>query len=131
MKVSVIWFRRDLRFEDNTALQKALDAGFPVLPLFIFDNNIIQELPGDDARITFIYETLQKLDYRLKSIGSSISLYKGDPVEVWKELVSTYDIAAVYANKEYEPYAIERDAGVQSLLQNVGIKFLTFKDQVI
>ena len=56
--ISVFWFRRDLRIEDNTALTKALSSGYPVLPVFIFDTQIIDELPADDARISFIYKQL-------------------------------------------------------------------------
>ena len=58
MKINIFWFRRDLRLDDNNALFQAASSGLPVLPLFIFDSNITDELPADDPRITFIYETL-------------------------------------------------------------------------
>ena len=130
-KISVFWFRRDLRFDDNTGLNAALDAGDPVLPIFIFDDEILKELPADDARVTFIYESLLKMDLELKKWGSSLKVCKGNPVEVWKQIVMEYDLEAVYANRDYEPYARSRDASIEELLAEKGIPFKTFKDQVI
>ncbi|MBN2666034.1 MAG: deoxyribodipyrimidine photo-lyase [Bacteroidales bacterium] len=131
MKINLFWFRRDLRIEDNTALEKALGSGLPVLPLFIFDTNIIGELPADDSRISFIHECLSSIDKSLRESGSSLYVTKGDPVEKWKELISRFDIAAVYINKDYEPYAIDRDIAVEAILKNQSIPLLRFKDQVI
>lgn len=129
--VSIFWFRRDLRLDDNTGLNEALDAGHSVLPIFIFDDEILKELPPDDARVTFIYESLFKIDQQLKKWGSSLRVYKGSPVEVWKEIIGEYTIQTVYANRDYEPYAISRDASVANLLAQNAIAFETHKDQVI
>ncbi|WP_297763225.1 deoxyribodipyrimidine photo-lyase [uncultured Muriicola sp.] len=131
-KISIFWFRRDLRLEDNTGLSKALKGDFPVLPLFIFDPNILSELPKDDARLSFIYNTIKKMRARLlKENSSSIGIFYNDPLEVFKELGQNYDLQAVYTNTDYEPYARERDDGLASYLENKGITFQTFKDQVI
>ena len=130
-KINVFWFRRDLRLEDNKALEAALNSGLPVLPVFIFDTNIIDELPGDDARINFIHSALSQLDIELKRLGSSVYVLSGDPVEVWKNLIISYNIQSVYINKDYEPYTIHRDNLVKALLEERGIKLLKFKDQVI
>lgn len=131
MKVSVFWFRRDLRLEDNTALHKALTSGLPVLPLFIFDENILKELKKNDARVSFIYQTLSKINEKLNQRGSSLLCLKGDPVKVWKEITDRFEIADVYTNKDYEPYAIERDSKIKIELGNKGIQFYSYKDQVI
>ncbi|MDP4222818.1 MAG: deoxyribodipyrimidine photo-lyase [Bacteroidota bacterium] len=131
MKINIFWFRRDLRLEDNTALNHALNADLPVLCAFIFDTNITDELPGDDPRINFIYLTLSEINKTLQKAGSSIYILKGDPVEKWKELSVSFDINAVYLNRDYEPYAIQRDNSVKELLGRNGIKLLSFKDQVI
>lgn len=131
MKLSLFWFRRDLRLEDNTALNHALASGHPVLPVFIFDKNILQDLPKDDARLFFIYNTLQSIHGQLKKHGSSLLCLHGEPEEVWKNLCSTYDIDGAYSNKDYEPYARARDQKVKNLLENKGITFHAFKDQVI
>jgi len=131
MKINIFWLRRDLRLEDNTALNHALEEGLPVLPVFIFDINIIDELPTDDPRISFIYYTLSSINSELRKSGSSICILKGDPVSRWKELTASFDINAVYVNKDYEPYAISRDKAVEAFLREMKIPFLMFKDQVI
>lgn len=131
MKVSVFWFRRDLRLEDNTALNEALSGDTNVLPFFIFDENIIDELQSDDPRICFIYYNLKSIDQKLKEHNSSLICLKGKPLDVWKNLIKTYSIENVFVNKDYEPYALKRDSEIQQLLTSHGIDFLSFKDQVI
>lgn len=131
MKINIFWFRRDLRLGDNTGLTAALGSGNPVLPIFIFDTNIIDELPADDPRINFIYKTLSSISDELKKAGSSLHILKGDPETVWKKLISTFDIGEVYINKDYEPYAIKRDNTVESILKQKHIPLLKYKDQVI
>ncbi|MFT4698814.1 MAG: deoxyribodipyrimidine photo-lyase [Flavobacteriaceae bacterium] len=131
MKISIFWARRDLRIEDNTALFKALSSGKKVLPIFIFDENIVNELPSNDSRISFIYSTLKELNNQLKKYDSSFFILKGNPIEVWKELIKKFDIAEVYINKDYEPYGIQRDASILSLLEANKITLHSYKDQVI
>jgi deoxyribodipyrimidine photo-lyase len=131
MKINIFWFRRDLRLDDNTALNKALNGNLPVLPVFIFDPGIIDELPEDDARITFIHEKLSGIDIELKKFGSSLLVFTSDPLVIWNKLVKSYDIEAVFINKDYEPYAIARDLKIEKLLQTNGIPLLRYKDQVI
>ncbi|MRT93752.1 deoxyribodipyrimidine photo-lyase [Ancylomarina sp. 16SWW S1-10-2] len=131
MKLTLFWFRRDLRLEDNTALNAAMNSSRNVLPLFIFDDNILEELPDNDPRVNFIYDTLSSINQRLSKTQSSILILKGKPKEVWKKLIKTYDISSVYINRDYEQYAIERDENVAQLLVENGIEMLDFKDQVI
>jgi deoxyribodipyrimidine photo-lyase len=130
--VNIFWFRRDLRLEDNVGLYKALQSEHPVLPLFIFDSEILEKLPENDARVSFIHETLQNMRHLLKKeYNSSMAIYHGKPVEVYKKLIKEYNIQEVYTNHDYEPYAKTRDKAVASLLKNSQIAFKTFKDQVI
>ena len=129
--VSVFWFRRDLRLDDNRGLFEALNSPFPVLPIFIFDSEISDELDKDDARITFIYDSLNKMSIQLGESSSSIYCTKGDPIAVWRELLNKYNVKSVYANEDYEPYAIKRDQEVAQLLHQKDIQFNLFKDQVI
>ncbi|WP_370173553.1 cryptochrome/photolyase family protein [Leeuwenhoekiella palythoae] len=130
--VSIFWFRRDLRLDDNVGFLEALKGGHPVLPIFIFDKEILNELPKDDARVTFIYETLQEMRNELQEDhGSSLALFYGKPETVWKQLIKDYDIDTVYTNHDYEPYALERDEQIKKLLKKEDIDFKTFKDQVI
>lgn len=131
-KVSIFWFRRDLRLHDNVGFLEALKGEHPVLPLFIFDKEILENLPKDDARLSFIYDSLQKMRAHLKDEHSkSIALYHGNPSNVFKALQGSYDIQAVYTNHDYEPYAKKRDAAIANILKASDIPFRTSKDQVI
>ncbi len=131
-KVNIFWFRRDLRLHDNAGLYHALKTAVPVLPLFIFDTNILDELSdAKDARVGFLQKTLSELSAELKTLGSSILIKHGDPLEIWQELLSTYDIQSVFTNRDYEPYARQRDKAVNALLQRNNIPFHTYKDHVI
>lgn len=130
--IALFWFRRDLRLDDNRGLWEALRSGHKVLPLFIFDTHILQELPRNDARVTFLYDQLQVLRRALaKSCGGCLALYEGTPEEVFGRLVSEWNVQAVYANADYEPYAQQRDTRVAGQLGQAGIPLRTFKDQVI
>ncbi|MCG8236571.1 cryptochrome/photolyase family protein [Tenacibaculum finnmarkense] len=130
-KVAIFWFRRDLRLEDNVALFNALNSSNKVVLLFIFDEEILDNLPENDARVSFIYQTLKQLDTDLKAVGSSLLIKKGNPLEVWKTIISEFDISAVYTNKDYEPYGLQRDAEISDFLKSKSIDFLSYKDQVI
>lgn len=131
-KVSIFWFRRDLRLHDNAGLYHALKGEHPVLPLFIFDTDILDHLEDKkDARVEFIYDAIIELYNELKDFNSSIIIKYGKPIEIWEGLLKEYQIAAVYTNHDYEPYAINRDAEVNKLLQKYNIPFHTYKDQVI
>ena len=131
MKISIFWYRRDLRLEDNTGLFKALNENENILPIFIFDDSILDELPEDDARVNFIYESLSKINKQLNNHHASLQIFKGQIDDVWEKLVTTYDIQKVYSNKDYEPYAIKRDQKIKEFLNSKGIEMKTFKDQVI
>ncbi len=131
-QVNIFWFRRDLRLHDNAGLYHALKGEHPVLPLFIFDTNILDELEDKkDARVAFIHNEISNIYQQLKEQGSSIMVKYGKPIEVWSELLKEYHIGAVYTNHDYEPYARERDERVRKLLEDHNIPFHTFKDQVI
>jgi len=131
-KIAVFWFRRDLRLEDNVGLHAALKGELPVLPLFIFDSNILDALQDrDDRRVEFIHHHLTEMQQTLHESGSSLLVVHGKPLEVWQNLLAEFDIAAVYTNHDYEPYATKRDEAVQELLESKGVSFQTYKDQVI
>jgi len=129
--VAVCWFRRDLRLDDQAALAMALQSELPVLPLFIFDTAILEHLEKDDARVNFIYESLSKIDITLKEKGGGLLVKHGNPLEIWKDLISEYAIEKVYFNKDYEPYARRRDKDIIEFLLAQGIASYALKDQVI
>ncbi|MCS5490155.1 cryptochrome/photolyase family protein [Algoriphagus limi] len=131
-KVTLFWFRRDLRLDDNTGLFYALQQEKNALPIFIFDQNILEKLEDkDDARVGFIHDQITKLKSQLEQKGSSMIVRIGKPLEIYKSLLEEYSIQAVYTNRDYEPYAKERDQAVSELLKNHGAEFFTFKDQMI
>jgi deoxyribodipyrimidine photo-lyase len=130
--ISVFWFRRDLRLNDNKGLKEALLSGADVLPLFIFDREILKRLKAkSDARVNFIHQALLSLDSELRELGSSLFVHVGEPISVFKKLISERKVGGVYTNRDYEPYAIQRDETVADVLAKSGISFHAFKDQVI
>ena len=129
--MNIFWFRRDLRLEDNAALYLALQSGSPVLPIFIFDSNILGELPKDDARVTFIHSLLTQINETLATYSKSLAVFHGDPETIFRELMKVNTINKVFTNEDYEPYALVRDVAIKSLLSKNKIDFLTFKDHVI
>ncbi|WP_299253783.1 deoxyribodipyrimidine photo-lyase [uncultured Aquimarina sp.] len=131
-KVNIFWFRRDLRLNDNIGFLEALKNDLPVLPIFIFDTEILDKLPEDDARLSFIHDTLQKIRKELQdNHNSSIAFFKGKPIEVFRNLIRDHSIEKIYANLDYEPYANNRDLEIRNLAKNNSIEFRTYKDQVI
>jgi len=130
--INIFWFRRDLRLDDNVGFFNALQSDHPVLPIFIFDKAILDQLPKDDARVSFIYNTLQNMRDTLQAEHqSSIAMYYDNPKDVFKTLMDEYTIDTVFTNHDYEPYATKRDKEIENLLSKNEIKFKTYKDQVI
>jgi deoxyribodipyrimidine photo-lyase len=130
--INIYWFRRDLRFEDNHGLHQALSSGLPVLPLFIFDTDILNLLPDkQDARVHFIHRSLEHMHQSLKEFKSGMYIIYGKPENCFQELIAQFKIQSVFTNHDYEPYANERDENIKLLLSQKNIAFHTFKDQVI
>jgi len=136
--VNIFWFRRDLRLDDNAGLYHALKSNNPVVPVFIFDTNILDELAegscGEDKRdrrVEFIHAALQEIQEKLVKLGSSLEVYHGTPIDVYKQLLQQYKIETVFTNHDYEPYALEREKAVSGLLKEQGAVLQTYKDQVI
>ncbi len=130
--INIFWFRRDLRLKDNVGLYHALKSDLPVLPIFIFDKQILEKLPKTDARVTFLHDCLSQMNSKLHAAGySGIGLYHGKPLEVFKKLISDFEVKQVFTNHDYEPYALKRDAKIEVLLEEHHIGFQTYKDQVI
>src|SRR6478672_1052006 len=130
-KINIFWFRRDLRLDDNAGLFQALSGEEKTLPIFIFDKNILSELPKRDARVTFIHELLSDMNAQLKKHGTSLAVFHGEPDTIFSELIKMHDIGTVFTNRDYEPYAKKRDAEIGKLLTKHDIAFKTYKDQVI
>jgi deoxyribodipyrimidine photo-lyase len=130
--VNIFWFRRDLRLNDNAGLYYALRSGLPVVPIFIFDKNILDELEERiDRRVEFIHDSILQIQDQLLQIGSTLDVQYGFPNEIWEQLIKNYKIEKVFTNHDYEPYAKKRDTEIAEMLKSNNISFHTYKDQVI
>ena len=129
--MNIFWFRRDLRLEDNLGLFHALNSGENLLPIFIFDESILSQLPKDDARVTFIGQQLEQINKQLNQNGKSLAVFHGNPFLVFKKLISENEVKTIYTNHDYEPYARKRDLELFQFLKQNNIDFKTSKDQVI
>ena len=131
-EVSIFWFRRDLRLDDNTGLYFALKSPYPVLPVFIFDPEILGKLSDkQDRRVAYIFRTLEEIDSTLQKNGSSLFVLHDLVENAFGKILDQYDVKDVFINHDYEPYALERDAKISKLFEDRGVVFHTFKDQVI
>ncbi|MBU2526078.1 MAG: DNA photolyase family protein [Bacteroidetes bacterium] len=130
-KLNIFWFRRDLRIADNHGLFCALNSSENVLPIFIFDAEILANLPKNDARVTFIHQQLSQLNNFLKTQNKGIRVCVGKPFDVFAQLCSEFRIESVFSNRDYEPYAQKRDREIAGFLNKNGIRFQQYKDQVI
>lgn len=131
-KVNIMWFRRDLRLHDNAALYRALKAELPVLPVFIFDTHILNDLEDkQDARVTFIYHTILQLQQELAKHESGMEVLYNTPLDAFKQLLEQYEIEKIFTNRDYEQYAIDRDQAITQLIKEHGGSFHHYKDQVI
>jgi deoxyribodipyrimidine photo-lyase len=130
-QIHLFWFRRDLRLQDNCGLYHALNSGKKVLPIFIFDEAILSRLPNNDARVSFLHQELTNINTQLRELGTSLAVFHGKPLVIFEQLLEKYSVETVFTNHDYEPYALQRDAGIKTLLTSKNIGFKTYKDQVI
>jgi deoxyribodipyrimidine photo-lyase len=131
MSLSIFWFRRDLRLEDNAGLYHALKSEKSVLPIFIFDKNILDNLERNDARVSFIYDTVTDLKKKINQKGSDLKIFYGKPIDIWSQIIKEFRPSKIYYNHDYEGYATRRDNEIQKLWQENNIDFASFKDHVI
>ena len=132
MSKAIFWFRRDLRLDDNTGLYHALKSGNEIVPVFIFDKEILDKLEDkDDARVTFIYEVISEMKSHLNSMGTDLKVFYGDPVRIYSELLSKDQCTAIYTNRDYESYAVSRDLTIKELCKEKNVDFYDYKDHVI
>lgn len=129
---TIFWFRRDLRLEDNCALYHALKENERVLPVFIFDTDILDDLDNDcDGRVEFIYNRVKSMKAYLEEQGSSLMVLHGKPIDQFRALVRNYPIERVYFNHDYGPDAIARDQRISRYLEKNHITVKSFKDQAV
>jgi deoxyribodipyrimidine photo-lyase len=131
-EIAIFWHRRDIRTTDNAGLYHALKSGLQVIPIFIFDKNILEKLANkSDKRVNFIHEQISDLKLEYQKLGTDLWIEYGEVNDIWKSLVKKFNIKKVFINHDYEPYANDRDAVIKQFLNNLSIDFLSFKDQCI
>lgn len=131
-KVTIFWFRRDLRLDDNAGLTAALSSVFPVLPIFIFDPSILNALEDKkDRRVDYIHQALSAINHQLFTKNTSLRTFYDEPMQVFKELAEQYHIQSIYCNRDYEPQAVKRDTEIYNFFKEQNIAFHALKDQVI
>lgn len=132
MNYAAFWFRRDLRLQDNHGLSKALKSGFPVIPVFIFDETILSKLNNkSDARVSFIYKQIKCLKQELQALGSDLLVFYGRLDHIWNTLFETYPIRQLFYNRDYESYALQRDTRLNELALSKNVQYFSYKDQVL
>ena len=132
MKISAFWFRRDLRLIDNHGLYEAIKSGKKVLCFFIFDRNILNGLPDKkDARIHFIFQQVRQLKLQLNNIGSDLMIAYDYPDKAWIKWITQFDIETIFLNRDYEPYAVQRDDLLNEICHKKGIILKAYKDHVL
>ncbi|MEO8712221.1 MAG: deoxyribodipyrimidine photo-lyase [Parafilimonas sp.] len=130
--INIIWFRRDLRLHDNAALYYALKDGNPVIPVFIFDKNILDDLEDKkDRRVEFIREALVDMQTELEKHTTSLQVFYNTPQDAFTKLLKKYTIEKVFTNEDYEQYAIDRDQQISTLLKKHDAELKLYKDHVV
>ena len=129
--INIFWHRRDLRIHDNAGLYKALKSGETIQPIFIFDTTILSKLPVSDQRVLFIHQELQKLKAKYAELGSDLKVFHGNPRDIIPLIVETYNAKTVYTNRDYEPYALQRDKALFEQLKEKKCELIGAKDHVI
>ncbi len=127
---TIFWHRRDLRLEDNAGLYKALKTQNEVYPIFIFDSNILNKLPKNDQRVLFIHQEITRLSKEYSKLGADLKVYHGDPKLIIPNICQELNVTAVFTNRDYEPYALERDQFLFEKLKSINVTFSGSKDHV-
>ena len=129
--IALFWFRRDLRLDDNVGLYHSIKNETKVLPIFIFDTDILDRLSKEDPRVCFLHQRIEELNQQLDEWNKKIHVYHGKPIDVLRKVLSKNTVHAVYTNRDYEPYATQRDVEIKALLSENDVTFSTYKDHVI
>ena len=121
---SIFWFRRDLRLDDNVALYHALNSGDEIIPLFIFDEDILNDLSDkSDKRVDYIHQALKRI---YNQLNQALIVRFGQPKEIFNQLKTEFNFKSIYCNEDYEPYAKKRDTEIAA-----AYNLIQFKDHVI
>lgn len=124
----IMWFRRDLRLKDNTALTHALEQNAPIIPLFILDTRLLQSEYIGTPRLAFLLQALTSLDNALKALKTRLLVRQGEPLPALQHLISETGAQKLYFNRDYSPYSRKRD---EQITANVPILVQSYDDNVL
>lgn len=131
-RISLVWLRRDLRLEDNTALFEAGKIRDKIAVVFVFDSMILDQLKNkSDQRVSFIFQTLEGVNHTLQKHGSELIVKYGNPTKEIPKLIQELNATSLFFNEDYEDYAKKRDQRITAELTNMGVPVFKFKDHVI
>ena len=131
-KFNIVWFRRNLRFDDNLPLALASKSTLPILPIFIFDSDILNQLDNPtDLRVNFIHKTIKALDGQLKKFRSAFLVLQGRPQEIFDSLFRHSNIHSLFFSKDFEPLTIRRDKEIELLASENGVQVINCVDHLI
>lgn len=128
---AIVWHRRDLRIDDNRALFECLAAGFEPVGFFLFDDDILKDLSPSDRRIDFIRQSVEHLERAYARHGCRFEASRGSAVGEIRAAAARHSCSAVFANRDYEPSAKERDLSAQDALALDGVAMSLHKDHVV
>jgi deoxyribodipyrimidine photo-lyase len=123
---ALCWIRRDLRLGDHSALAAATSAADEVAVVFVFDRRILDSLPRNDRRVTFIHHAVSEIDAKLRDFGSQLVVRYGDPLEEIPAVAESFGAEAVFVARDYEPYARARDSRMAEM-----VPLETVRDSVV
>jgi deoxyribodipyrimidine photo-lyase len=131
MKIAVHWFRCDLRLSDNVGLHAAVKAADEVVPIFIFDPKILKAPDVSANQVGFMIECLHSLEKNVEAAGGKMIFRHGEVLDEMKSVLKETGAHALYYNRDYEPYARERDAAVEKMARALGVEVHSFADNVV
>ena len=125
--INIAWFRQDLRLSDNPALTAATQRG-SVLPIYILDETNSRQYSMGAASRWWLHYSLLSL---MKSLNGNLSIYKGNPIDIFKDIIARYDVQTVYWNRCYEPWRIQRDKKLKKVLKSQKIKVESYNGSLL
>jgi deoxyribodipyrimidine photo-lyase len=131
MSKSIMWFRRDLRLDDNPALDHALSESRQILLCYVLDPSILQAKETGSPRVAFFLSALRHLHEAIRDKGGQLSILEGKPEKVLLDIARAQNVELITWNRDYEPYAVRRDEEVARRAREAGISIRTFHDQCL
>ncbi|MEZ5363952.1 MAG: deoxyribodipyrimidine photo-lyase [Bryobacterales bacterium] len=129
--LTIVWFRQDLRLDDNPALLRALERSGPILPLYIWAPDEEGDWPPGGATRWWLHQSLEALAKAIEKRGASLTLRSGQTLETLRAVIAETGADAVHWNRRYEPASIARDAEIKKALESDGVRVKSFNGALL